>query len=134
VHPHHPMSPNRPRRSPVPTGKPGGAPSPTPNLDERDDWAGAFVMAVLRIGLMLEGLLSNLLEDLPDDAFPGEDNGVVLVEMLTGTIRSVATTAGERVVRDATKLLCASGDRTIEGLRAALALRVAMDRNSRNQG
>ena len=128
------MSPNRPRRPPVPAGKSSGAPSRTRNLDESDDWVAAFVMAVLRIGLMLEGVLSNLLEDLPDDAFPGEDSGVVLVEMLTGTIRPVATTAGERVVRDATALLYASGDRTIEGLRAALALRVAMDRNSRNQG
>ena len=91
-------------------------------------------MAVLRIGLMLEGVLSDLLEDLPDDAFPGEDNGVVLVEMLTGTIRPVATTAGEGVVREATELLYASGDRVIEGLKAALALRIAMDRNSPDQG
>ena len=54
--------------------------------------------------------------------------------MLTGTIRPVAPTTGERVVRDATELLYASGDRTIEGLKAALALRVAIDRDTRNQG
>ena len=66
-------------------------------------------MAVLRIGLMLEGVLTNLVEDLPDDAVPGEDNGVVLIEMLTGTIRPAATTAGERIVREATDLLYASG-------------------------
>jgi hypothetical protein len=52
---------------------------------------------------MVEGVLSNLLEDLPDDAFPGEEHRVMLVEMLTGTIRPVATTGGERVVRDATE-------------------------------
>ena len=91
-------------------------------------------MAVLRIGLMLEGLLADLLEDLPDDAFPGENNGVVLVEMLTGTIRPAATAAGEGIVREATDLLYASGDLTIEGLEGALALRRAMDRNARNQG
>jgi hypothetical protein len=128
------MSSNRPRRRPVSTGSPSRAPRATGHLDESGDWVAEFVMAVLRIGLMLEGVLSTLLEDLPDDAFPGEDNGVVLVEMLTGTIRPVATTAGERVVREATDLLYASGDRTIEGLKAALALRVAMDRNSRHQG
>ena len=66
-------------------------------------------MAVLRIGLMLEGVLTNLVEDLPDDAVPGEDNGVVLIEMLTGTIRPAATAAGERIVREATDLLYASG-------------------------
>ena len=91
-------------------------------------------MAVLRIGLMLEGVLANLLEDLPDDAFPGEDNGVVLIEMLTGTIRPAATAAGARAVREATDLLYASGDLTLEGLKAAMALRLAMDRDARHQG
>jgi hypothetical protein len=43
-------------------------------------------MEVLRTGLMLQDLLCNLLEDLPDDAFPGDDNAEVLFEMLTGTI------------------------------------------------
>ena len=106
----------------------------TSSLDDGEDWVAAFVMAVLRVGLMLQGVLSNLLEDLPEDAFPGEDAGVVLIEMLAGTIRPAATTAGERVVRDATALLYASGDRTIEGLKGALALRQAMDRATRNQG
>lgn len=106
----------------------------TSSLDESGDWVAEFVMVVLRVGLMLEGVLSNLLEDLPDDAFPGEDNGVVLIEMLTGTIRPAATSAGERVVRQATALLYASGDRTMEGLKGAMALRLAMDRDTRNQG
>jgi hypothetical protein len=104
------------------------------NLDDSGDWVAEFVMAVLRIGLMLEGVLADLLEDLPDDAFPGEDAGVELIEMLTGTIRPAAMWAGERVVRDATALLDASGDLTIEGLNGALALRRAMDRDARYQG
>jgi hypothetical protein len=94
----------------------------------------AFVMAVLRIGLMLEGVLANLVEDLPGDTFPGQDNAVVLIEMLTRTIRPAATTAGERIVREATDLLYASGDLTVEGLRGAMALRLAMDRDDRHQG
>jgi hypothetical protein len=128
------MSSNRHRRRAGPTGASGRAHGATSALDEDGDWVTAFVMAVLRIGLMLEGLLANLLEDLPDDAFPGEDNGVVLIEMLTGTIRPAATAVGERVVREATDLLYASGDLTLEGLEAALALRLAMDRNARHQG
>ena len=128
------MSSNRHPGRPVSTGSSGRRNGATSDLDGGGDFVAEFVMAVLRIGLMLEGVLSNLLEDLPDDAFPGKDSGVVLVEMLTGTIRPVATTAGEGVVREATEVLYASGDRVIEGLKAALALRIAMDRNSPDQG
>lgn len=128
------MSSKRRRRRAGSSGSSGRASTVTSSLDEDGDWVTAFVMSVLRIGLMLQGVLSDLLEDLPDDAFPGEDNGVVLIEMLTGTIRPAATCAGERVVRDATALLYATGDRTIEGLKGALALRLAMDRDTRYQG
>jgi hypothetical protein len=91
-------------------------------------------MALLRNGLMLQGLLSDLLEELPQDAFPGEDTGVVVIEMLTGTIRPAAIAAGKQIVQEATDLIEASGDRTVEDLRAALALRRAMDRGARYQG
>jgi hypothetical protein len=128
------MSSNRRRYRAGSTRSSGPASPVASNLDDGGDWVAEFVMAVLRIGLMLEGVLSNLLEDLPDDAFPGEDAGVVLIEMLTGTIRPAAMSAGERVVRDATALLYASGDLTIEGLKGALALRRAMDRDARYQG
>ena len=128
------MGSNQRRRRAGSSRPPGRASTVTSSLDEGGDWVAAFVMAVLRVGLMLQGVLSDLLEDLPDDTFPGEDAGVVLIEMLAGTIRPVAINAGEHVVRDATALLYASGDRTIEGLKGALALRLAMDRDARYQG
>jgi hypothetical protein len=103
-------------------------------MDQADDWVNAFVLEVLRTGMMLHGVLCDLLEDLPDDAFPGEDSGAVLIEMLTGTIRPAAEAAGELIVRGATELLDAAGDRVIGDLRGALALGWAMDRGVRPQG
>jgi hypothetical protein len=32
-------------------------------------------------------VLSSLLEDLPEDAFPGENSGAVLIEMVVGSSR-----------------------------------------------
>ena len=97
---------------------------------DSDEFVEAFVWQVIRTGFMIQELLCNLLEDLPEDAFPGEDTGHVLVEMLTGAIRPVAERAGEPLVRQATRLLNASGETVIEDLRAALALRIAMDRGA----
>ena len=58
-------------------------------------------------------------EDLPEDAFPGEEPGEVLLEMVTGSIRPAADAAGERAVREATALLGAIGERVVDDLRAA---------------
>jgi hypothetical protein len=78
-----------------------------------------FVEEVLRTGLMLADVLGALLEDLPDDAFPGEDPAEVLLEMLAGTFRPAAKAAGARAVREAAGLLGALGDRALADLRAA---------------
>ena len=99
---------------------------------ETDDFVSAFVWQCLRTGLMLEGLLANMLEELPEDAFPGEDNAEVLIEMLTGTIRPVAEAAGEGVVWDAVELLRDASEKVIADLRGALALRIAMDRGAQH--
>lgn len=71
---------------------------------------------------MLGDLLSGLLDDLPDDAFGGEPPAEVLLEMLIGTIRPVARAAGEQTVQGATRLLVATGDKTLSDMRAATAL------------
>jgi hypothetical protein len=86
----------------------------------RDDVRG-FVEELLRTGLTLIDLLSALLDDLADDAFPGEDSAAVLIEMLVGTLSPVADAAGEHVVHEATALLGAVRDRTLSDLRAAAA-------------
>jgi len=79
----------------------------------------AFVEQLLSTGLMLVDVLSGLLDDLPDDAFPGENPAEVLVEMLTGTVRPAAEAAGPPCVEGATALLGAVADRTVSDLRAA---------------
>lgn len=96
-------------------------PQPHPCADDRDQ-VREFVETVLRTGFMLTDLLGNILDALPEDAFPGESPAEVLVEMLTGSIRPVADAAGPHAVLDATALLGAMGDRTLEDLRAAAEL------------
>jgi hypothetical protein len=85
----------------------------------RDDDVRDFVVEALRVGLMLSDLLSGILDDLPEDAFPGEDPAEVLIAMLTGSVVPVGRAAGPRTVRQATALLGAMADRTIDDLRAA---------------
>jgi hypothetical protein len=87
-----------------------------------DDHVRAFVEEVLRTGLMLTDVLSLLLDELPEDAFPGESPGEALLEMLVGTIRPAADAAGAQTVRRATALLGAMCDRTMADLRAAAEL------------
>jgi hypothetical protein len=48
--------------------------------------ARAFVEELLRTGIMLSDLLGDLLDVLAADAFPGENPGEVLVDMLVGTV------------------------------------------------
>jgi len=81
--------------------------------------ARAFVEELLRTGLTLVDLLSGLLEDLPEDAFPGEEPGEVLIEMLAGSVAPAIEAAGPRAVEQATALLGAVSDRTLADLRLA---------------
>lgn len=92
-----------------------------PYEDDRDQ-VREFVETVLRTGFMLTDLLGNLLDALPDDAYPGESPAEVLVEMLTGSVRPVADAAGPHAVLDATALLGAMADRTLDDLRVAAEL------------
>lgn len=86
------------------------------------DPAHAFVVEVLRTGLMLSDVLAGLLESTPPDAFGDEDAGDVLVEMLAGTVRPAVVAAGAPTVEACTALLGALGDRTLRDLERAAAL------------
>jgi len=86
-----------------------------------------LVEAILRTGLMLGQLFGDLLDELPDDAFAGEDAGEVLLDMFAGTIAPVADAAGRRAVRQTTALLGAVADRTIIDLQAAGELSAERD-------
>jgi hypothetical protein len=84
------------------------------------DAARGFVEEVLRTGLLLSTLIGDLLEDMPDDAFPGENPADVLVQMLTGSVRPALEAAGQRTLEEATALLGAMSDRALCDLQAAL--------------
>jgi hypothetical protein len=85
-----------------------------------EDYVSTFVEELLRTGIMLSGLLADLLEDLPEDAFPGEAPEHVLLEMVTGTIRPAADVAGEIPVRSAAALIASSRARVLGDLRRAV--------------
>jgi hypothetical protein len=87
-----------------------------------NDYVHDFVWEVLRTGLMLTELLSDLVESLPDNAYPGETNAEVVIEMLIGTVRPVVDTAGEELVRRAAHLLVDTRERTATDLRLAMEL------------
>ncbi len=87
-----------------------------------DDRLKEFTQQLLGTGVTLVEVLGTLHDDLPEDAFPGEDPAAVLVEMLTGTLRPVVDAAGERTVREATALIAAAHERVIGDLRTAAEL------------
>lgn len=90
-----------------------------------------LVEEVLRTALALEDVMVSLLEDLPDGAFPGEDNGLVLLEMIVGSVHPATTAAGPRDTRTATALIGAIRERVLADLRAAAA--IAREREGRTE-
>src|SRR3954470_6801527 len=55
-----------------------------------------LVEEIVPTGLMITGVLQDLLAELPEDAFPGESDVEVLFEMLAGTIEPATAAAGAR--------------------------------------
>jgi hypothetical protein len=86
-----------------------------------------FVEDVLRTGIALSDLIAELIDDLPEHAFPGEDKAEVVVEMLTGSARPVLEAAGAEALSRASALLGALLDRTIADLEAAAKIAAAKD-------
>jgi hypothetical protein len=82
----------------------------------------ALVEEIVRTGLMITELLENLLEDLPDDAFPGENQADVLLEMLSGSVRPATAAASDETVGEMIALLGALSDRILTDLHAAMEL------------
>lgn len=91
--------------------------SPSPQTEAHE-----FIYLLVRGGLVLTDLFSDLLEALPDDAFPGEEPGEVLLEMAAGSITPVVAAAGSRTVHEASALIEATIDRILDDLTLAAAL------------
>ena len=90
-------------------------------MDTHEDPTRRLVDEIVRTGLMITGVVEDLLEGLPDDAFPGENEGEVLLEMLSGTIRPAALAAGGDIVHELIALLGAVCDRVLADLQAMAA-------------
>ncbi len=81
-----------------------------------------LVEEVIYTALALESVISGLLEDLPVDAFPGFDPGVVLMQMIVGSAHPAAAVAGVRDCRSAIALVVAIRERVLHDLRRAADL------------
>jgi hypothetical protein len=95
---------------------------PGENRTKGGDAARALIEELLRAGLVLTDLIASLIEDLPEDAFAGEDNAAVLVEMVAGSSLPAVEAAGEEACWAATALIGAVRDRVLDDLRAAAEL------------
>jgi hypothetical protein len=90
--------------------------------DDPSDQVAEFTPGLLRAGLMLSGLAADLTEDLHGDAYPGEEPAAVVIEMITGTIRTALDGAEMSDLEQATALIGEACDRVIEHLELALEL------------
>jgi hypothetical protein len=89
---------------------------------ETQDAIDRFVLELLRTGSMLSDLGAEVVEALPADAYPGEELGAVVTEMITGSIRTALVEAHADEVQRATELMAGGRDRVIEHLQFALEL------------
>lgn len=86
------------------------------------DHGDEFVLELMRAGSMLCELAADLIDAMPADAYPGEQLGRVVIEMLCGTVRTSLESADPREVRRATELIDQAASRTLEHLRLACEL------------
>lgn len=84
--------------------------------------AEALVEELLRTSFWLADVLSILLEDMPADAFAGEEQGAVLIEMVAGSSLPAVEAAGAPACLVATELVVEVRERVLEDLRAAAML------------
>ena len=84
-----------------------------------EDHIERFATQLLRTGCMLSGVASDLIEELPPDAYPGEEPAAVVVEMMCGTIATALASCDPADIRRATKLIDQAAGRTLEHLQLA---------------
>ena len=86
------------------------------------DHIDEFTRSLLGTGLWLFDLVADLAEELPEDAYPGEEPGAVVIDMLTGSIRTALASAEPERLLNAIDLIETSRERVIEHLELALQL------------
>jgi hypothetical protein len=91
------------------------------------DATRGLIEEVMRTAMALEEIVEGLLEDLPEDAFPGEDPALVLLAMIVGSAHPAAVAAGSRETRTASALVGAIRERVLTDLHSAAALVLESD-------
>jgi hypothetical protein len=81
-----------------------------------------LIEELLRTAFSLGSVYAPLLADLPEDAFPGEDPGAVLIEMLAGSSLAAAQVVDEADWESTTALVKAVRDSVLSDLRVAAEL------------
>ena len=81
-----------------------------------------FVSELLSTGSMLSGVVGDLTDALPADAYPGEEPRAVVVEMVYETIATALEAVDPQDVRTATRLIDLAGTQVLEHLRLASEL------------
>jgi hypothetical protein len=76
----------------------------------------------MRSGVMVSEVAAGVIESLGEGAYPGEDTGEVVVEMMTGTIRTALVESDVADVVRATELIVRARDRLVEHLQLVLEL------------
>jgi hypothetical protein len=89
-------------------------------MDTNTEPSRHLVEEIARVGLLITGVLEDLLDGLPEDAFPGESEVEVLLEMMAGTIDPAVRAAGDATVHELLALLGALSDRILTDLREAV--------------
>ena len=92
-------------------------------IDQEDyDVTHELVQELLRTAFTLQDLFADLVEQIPEGAFPGEDEAEVLLEMFTGSARRAVIAAGEPAARAATDLVEAIRESVIGDLRRGMEI------------
>src|SRR5262245_2764834 len=81
--------------------------------------AQSLIEELLRTAFSLGSVYAPLLADLPEDAFPGEDPGAVLIEMLTGSSLGAARVVDEPDWATTAALVKAVRESVLSDLRVA---------------
>jgi hypothetical protein len=93
-----------------------------------------LVEEVMLTALALDDVLGALIAELADDAFPGEDKTVVVLQMIVGSVVPAARAAGEDSCRTATALVAAIRERVLADLHAAAELATERESRQRRDG
>jgi hypothetical protein len=89
---------------------------------EEHEAAQLLIEEMLRTAFSLGSIYAPLLADLPDDAFPGEDPGAVLIEMLAGSSLGAAQVIEAVDWKSTTAFVKAVRESVLGDLRAAALL------------